>query len=891
MLGVDAPSAGEPPGGRGVAEPPVTFAALLRKLRTQARLTQEELAEATGLSDRSISDLERGIATTPRRDTVRLLADALGLAGQALAEFEAVARGRPVPVAPTGTGNAAVRTLPRDVASFTGRQQELDQLVAAAADAGGPGAVVGIHAIGGMAGVGKTAFAVHAAHRLADRFPGGQIFLPLHGHTPGQQPVDPADALASLLLTIGVSAGQIPPGLEARIALWRDRLADRQLLLVLDDAVGSEQVQPLLPGTGGSLVLVTSRRHLFALEDATAISLDTLPPDQAAALLVRLAGRGGLSLGDPAVGEITRLCGFLPLAIGMVARQLHHHAAWTAAARAAELAAAVDRLELMITEHLSVAAAFDLSYADLTQDQQRLFRRLGMHPGTDVDAYAAAALDGIGLAAARRGLEALYDQYLLTEPAAGRYRLHDLIREHARALAERVDQDRDGAIARLLDYYSYTAARADALITRQARPAGAPEDGTVPAAVPVLADREQALAWARAERASLLACLDHATRAGQHARVTALTVGIAGLLRSDGPWADAIGRHTAAVQAARYLGDRLGEAGALNDLAILRRLTGDYPAAAQALEQALGIYRDIGDRLGQANALSALGFVRLMTGDNPAASLVLEQALGIYRDIGDRLGQANALSGLGSLRLLTSDFRAAAQAREQALGIYQELGDRLGQANALNGLGSVWRMTGDYPAAAQAREQALGIYRELGDRLGQANALIDLGDVWRMTRDYPAAAQALEQALGIYHDLDERLGQANALVYLGAVRRLTGDHRAAAEALDQALDIYRDLGSRDGEAEALNERGTLYRVSGDLAQAGGCHEQALDLARAIDSSWHEAHALAGLGRCAMATGHVAQAEVLLRQALETFQRIGAAEALDLLAELDALPSG
>ena len=193
----------------------------------------------------------------------------------------------------------------------------------------------------------------------------------------------------------------------------------QQLLLVLDDAASSEQVRPLLPGAGGSLVLVTSRRHLSALEDATAISLDTLPPGEAAALLVRLAGRAGLSPDDPAVAEITRLCGYLPLAIGMVARQLHHHPAWTAAGRAAELAAARDRLELMATENLSVAAAFDLSYADLTEDQQRLFRRLGLHPGADVDAYAAAALDGTDLAAARRGLEALYDQYLLTEPAAG----------------------------------------------------------------------------------------------------------------------------------------------------------------------------------------------------------------------------------------------------------------------------------------------------------------------------------------------------------------------------------------------------------------------------------------------------------------------------------------
>ena len=705
-----------------MAEPPVTFAALLRKLRTGARLTQEELAEAAALSPRSVSDLERGIAATPRRETIRLLADALRLADPARAEFEAVARGRPVPAVPVAGGAAAMRTLPRDIASFTGRQQELQELAEAAAGAGG---VVGIHAIGGMAGVGKTAFAVHAAHRLADRFPGGQIFLPLHGHTPGQQPVEPSDALASLLLTAGVPAAQIPPGLEARVALWRDRLAERQLLLVLDDAASSDQVRPLLPGPGGSLVLVTSRRHLSALDDAAAISLDTLPPGEAAALLVRLAGRAGLSPGDPAVAELTGLCGFLPLAIGMVARQLHHHPAWTAAGRAAELASARDRLELMATENLSVAAAFNLSYTDLTGDQQRLFRRLGLHPGADIDGYAAAALAGADLAAARRGLEALYDQYLLTEPAAGRYRMHDLIREHARALAERLDpdRDRDQATARLLDYYQHTAALADALIARQDRPHPASADGTIPAAVPALADGEQALAWARAERATLLACLDHATSTGQHARVTALTAALAGLLRSDGPWADAITRHIAAVQAARHLGDRLGQADALNDLGVVRHLTGDYPAAAQALEQALGIYRDLGARLGQANALRYLGVVRRAAGDYPAAAQALEQALGIFRDLGARLGQANALRYLGVVRRAAGDYPAAAQALEQALGIFRDLGNRDGEADALNGTGTLHRVSGELAQAESCHREALELARAIANSWDEAHAL------------------------------------------------------------------------------------------------------------------------------------------------------------------------
>jgi tetratricopeptide (TPR) repeat protein/transcriptional regulator with XRE-family HTH domain len=831
-----------------VAEPPVTFADLLRQLRTGAGLTQEELAEAASVSVRSVRDLERGRVATPQKETVRLLADALALTGPPRAGFEAAARSHPVP----GGVAAATRALPRDIASFTGRQPELAELMAAVTGAAEAGGVVGIHAIGGMAGVGKTAFAVHAAHRLAGRFPGGQIFLPLHGHTPGQQPVDPADALASLLLTAGVAPAQIPPGLEARVALWRDRLAGRQLLLILDDAVGSEQVLPLLPGTGGSLVLVTSRRHLSALDDATAISLDTLPADQAAGLLVRLAGRPGLGAGDRGVAEITRLCGYLPLAIGMMARQLRHHPAWTAAGRAADLAAARDRLELMATENLSVAAAFNLSYEDLSEDQQRLFRRLGLHPGPEADDYAAAALDGTGPAAARRGLEALYDQYLLAEPAPGRYRMHDLIREHARALADRLDpdQDREAATARLLDYYQHAAARADALIARQTRPGPAAAGGAVLAAVPVLDGSEQALAWARAERASLLACLDHATATGQHAQVTTLTAALAGLLRSDGTWAEAITRHQTAIQAARHLGDRLGQAGALTDLADVRRLTGDYPAAAQAQEQALGIYRDLSDRLGQANALTDLGMVRRLTGDYPAAAQALEQALGIYRNLGDRLGQAKALTELGAVRRATGDYPAAAQAAEQALSIYRDLGNRSGQANALGWLGIVRWLTGDYPAAARAMEQTLAMFRDLGDRRGQANALATLGDVRRLTGDYPAAARALEQALA----------------------------------------IYRDLGDRGGEVNVLNERGTLHRVSGDLAQAEGCHRQALGLARAIDTSSDEAHALAGLGRCALAAGHATQARALLRQALEIFQRIGAAEAPDLRAELDTLTS-
>jgi len=248
----------------------VSFGQLLRQLRISAGLSQEELAQAAELSTRTVSDLERGINLTARKETARLLADALALTGKDRTGFLAAARGRD----PGASVPAATQALPRDIASFTGRDAELRQLTATA----GAG---GIYVIGGMAGVGKTAFAIRAARQLAPLFPDGQIFLPLDAHTPGQHPVQPAGALASLLQTIGITPAQIPPSPQARASLWRDRVCGRRLLLVLDDAEDSDQVRPLLPGTGGALVLITSRQRLAALDDATIISLDTLPPGDA----------------------------------------------------------------------------------------------------------------------------------------------------------------------------------------------------------------------------------------------------------------------------------------------------------------------------------------------------------------------------------------------------------------------------------------------------------------------------------------------------------------------------------------------------------------------------------------------------------------------------------
>ena len=869
---VDGPAAGRAALG---------FGGLLRRLRDEAGLTQDELAEAAKVSQRAISDLERGVNATARKDTALLLAGALGLDGHARELFVAAARGRApagdalaAAAGEPGTGSAAAasRTLPRDVAAFTGRQAELSQLMARWAEAAVGGGVVGIHAIGGMAGIGKTTFAVHAAHQLAGSFPDGQVFLPLHAHTPGQRLVSPADALASLLLTAGVPAAHIPPGTDARAARWRDHLAGKKVLLVLDDAAGHEQVRPLLPGTPGSLVLITSRRRLAALEDAAVVSLDTLAPTEAAALLARLADRPDVTAGDPGVGQLTALCGYLPLAIGMAGRQLAHHPAWTPSGLAADLAAALDRLELMAAENLSVAAAFGLSYQDLDDGQQRLFRRLGLHPGPDIDAYAAAALDDTTMSQARRGLEGLYDQHLITEPAPGRYRFHDLLRQHARVLAADGDPaDSDVAAVRLLDYYLHTARAASRHISSWTMaevpvPPGRPPDSAPPVSTP-----DQAAGWLEAERANLHAAAGQAAAAGRSVYAVSIPAAMAGFLETRGYWDQGLVLYQAALAAARRAGDRPGQARALMLLSPMQLMTEDIPAAIASATAALQLYRDLGDRAGQAEALGQIGFLHQMAADYPAAAAGLRQALELYRDLGHRRGQGDALTYLGEVHCSTGDYRSAAACLRQALELHREIGYQWGQSRALMSLGAVQQLTGDYPAAAATLRQALALCRDLGDRLQQPQVLTRLAAVQRLAGDYPAAAASSQQALSLYRDLQHSSEAAYALNELGLVQQLTGDYPAAAASHQQALALCRDAGDRAGQTETLNCLGELASRTADGRQARDCHAQALAIARDLGTSPDEARALEGLGHSHLRDGNPAQAAAPLREALAIYQ--------------------
>jgi len=830
-----------------VAEPELSFAALLRRLRAGAGLTQEELAEAAGISPRSVSDLERGINRTARKDTALLLADALSLTGQVRALFVAAARGRAPAADVIATGNgaaaqgagavAATRTLPRDIGSFTGREAELSALLAVLAGAAEGGGVVGIHAIDGMAGAGKTALAVHAAHRLAGRFPDGQFFVPLHAHTPGQRLVDPADALASLLVTAGAAAQQIPLGLEARAARWRDFAAGKKILLLLDDAAGHEQVEPLLPGTACSLVLITSRRRLTALEDATVLSVDTLTPADAAALLARLAGRPGLGAETEAAREIARLCGYLPLALGMLARQLRHHPARTGAELAADLASARDRLGVMHAENLSVAAAFDLSYRELTADQQRLFRRLGLAPGPDIDAYAAAALDGTGVGTARSRLDDLYDHHLITEPQAGRYLLHDLLREYARALADGDDDtESQAAVGRVVSYYAHVAAAASKHIATWTTAGGQAPPDRPPAQVPPLDTPQEAAAWLEAERSNLFVTVSYAAEAlPRHAIAIATAMG--GFLRASGRWDQAAAQYQTALNAARRAGDRPGQAGVLDELGLLQELTGDYAAATATLAQGVALYAELGDRRGQAYALNHLGLVHQDTGDYQAAIASHRQALALAREAGDRLAEAVSITDLGQVGQLTGNHGAAIANHERALAMFQSLDSPFDEADALCQLGFNECALGNYAAAAAWHRQSLAVFQRLGDRLGQAWAIGGLGEV----------------------------------------QLATGDYAGASASLTQAMQLHRELGSRRGEAVLLNILGGLSLATSANEEAYRRHSQALDIAREIGAHNEEAWALDGMGK-SLLDSNPAEAAVYLRESRVIYRRLGTPDA-------------
>jgi DNA-binding SARP family transcriptional activator len=769
-------------------------------------------------------------------------------------------------VAGTGT-RAAPRQLPAAARHFTGRQAELDLLVnqLEPSQTAEFGATVVISAIDGMAGIGKTALAIHAAHRLAGRFPDGQLFLDLHGHTQGHRPRTADEALDWLLRALGVPPEGIPADGEQAAALYRQRLAGTRTLIVLDNAATEAQVRPLLPAADSCLVLVTSRRRLKALDDARTVALDLLSPPDAVALLRAVAGPGRIPADDPLTDELAELCGYLPLALRIAASLLRHRPTWPLGHLVGTLRDQHRRVAALYDTERELAAVFDLSYADLDEQDRRLWRRLGLVPGPDLDAYAAAALMQVDPVTVTGLLEDLVDHNLLGAYAPGRYRLHDLMRVHARTLAAADPApEREAAQDRLLYYYARTAQSASASIARSPRPQ---PDDPAPAHTPVLPDPESARTWLRDELLNLEAAFTHAHTHGLGGHTVALAAGLAETLLADGPFTHALAVQQTAAETAERLGHSAAHANALTDLGSVRYLTGDYAGADKTLTRALEMHRALGNGLGEANALSDLGRVRYLTGDYAGAGDAHTQALEIYLALGLSLGEANSLTNLGRVRTLTGDYAGAGDALARALEIYRDLDHQHGEAYALTYLGSVRTVTGDYPEAVDALSRALEIYRVRDHRHGEANALTDLGRIWTSIGDYPKADGLLTQALEIYLSLGHRHGEADALTELGNARYLAEDYPGAGDALARALEIYRAIGHRHGEADALTDLGRVRYLTGDYAEADKALTRALEIYRALGHRSNESWALNYYAATLAATGRRPRALELYRRAL------------------------
>jgi DNA-binding SARP family transcriptional activator len=658
--------------------------------------------------------------------------------------------GRPVP---DGTAGALPRQLPAPVRHFTGRQPELAALSALLDCDPAPTAPV-ISAIGGTAGVGKTALAVHWAHRVASRFPDGQLYVNLRGYDPDQR-LSAARALAGFLRALGGPGEQIPPESDERAARYRSLLAGRRMLIVLDNARTVEQVRPLLPGDSACAVVVTSRdalAGLIARDGAARLELDLLPLEDALALLRELIGDRAAA--DPeATRRLAACCARLPLALRVAAELAHARATVPLAILASELEVEQDRLDLLSAggdARTDVRAVFSWSYRHLDAAAARAFRLAGLHPGPDFEVCAAAALTGTTPARAARLLSQLARAHLIQPAASGRAGLHNLLRGYARELsaAQDSEEERRAALTRLFDYYQHGAGIAvSTLYPAERHPR--PVTSRPASPVPPVTSRTSARAWLDAELASLIAVASHAADHDWPHHATRLSRTLFRHLDATGRFAEARIIHRHAVRAARLAADPAAEVTALIGLGLACVQQRRPQEADASYERALTLSRATGDADGQARALNYLAMRAVDRGSYQEAAGKLAQALAVFRSIGERSGAAHALSNLGVVRWRQGHYRVAADYQGQALALFGELNDQHAQSMVLSRLGLVNAQEGNYVQAERQLRQALTCFRELGSRSGEAEVLSRLGELFLATDRIADARASYTAALAI----------------------------------------------------------------------------------------------------------------------------------------------
>ncbi|MET7760717.1 tetratricopeptide repeat protein [Streptomyces sp. NPDC005393] len=705
------------------------------------------------------------------------------------------------------------RQLPGDVRGFVNRTSELERLNAILTGDTGEPLVVSICVIAGTAGAGKTSLALRWAHQAQAHFPDGQLYVNLRGYDPGA-PVTAPEVLHRFLLALGVSSAAIPADPESSAALYRSLLAGRRMLIVLDNAATVSQVRPLLPGTAGCLVLVTSRSRLSGLavrDGAHRLTLGTLAEPEAVALLRTVTA--GYRTEDDAekLAELARLCARLPLALRIAAERAASRPLMSLDDLIRDLRDESGLWEALTVgddeEADAVRTVFAWSYRALPADAARFFRLLGLHPGPEFGTSAAAALAGVGVSRAQHLLDVLVGAHLLTQTAPDRFEFHDLLRAYAtdQAQDEEPAEACEAARLRVLAWYLHAA---DAARTRVSPaepplPLESPPNGVTP---PVFADYDEAVRWYELEHGNLLA----ATRAAADAGLDAIAWQLPALLRPVHARLNAFEEWFAmghlGLSAARRAGDRAGEARLLESLGMACRQSHRLAEAAQYHEGALAVRRELGDRLAEALSLNALGLVHLRTRQLEAAKERFTEALALFRELGAAEWEPTMLANLATVSYEAGDLAEASDFVRVALTALRERGDEGGEGNALRILSAVQRETGDIGEALESAQSAVDIARRYRNHAWEGYWLLDFGQA-QLADGRP------EDALVSYQ-------------------------RAAV--------LHRQLGDRSREARAWNGTGEAYGRLGRFEEAAAFHRRAAAAHRELNDGWQMATALDGL---------------------------------------------
>lgn len=782
----------------------------------------------------------------------------------------------PSEVAQSAVRSIAAQQLPSDIADFVDRQDELRDIVQFFQEPLSPReTAVRVCAIAGMAGVGKSALAIHASHCLKDHYPDAQLYANMRGTDDPH--LHPTDVLTGFLRLLGVPSHDIPKDSEGQSRLYRALLSDRRVLVLLDNVQDEKQVRPLLPGSPTNVVLITSREPLSALEGARSLKLHPMTETSGLALLSRLVGNSRVSAEPESADRIIRLCGGLPLAIRIIGGRLQNKPHWQLQDCALRLADKQRRLEQLQLKDLDIRASFALSHQALTSEDVRLFCSLGLLASPSFVLEVAAALVNAESDATWDSLERLVDLQLLEPVDNERYRFHDLVHLFAQENFGKAPEGlQQSARLRAVQWYTKVSATMSEALKRETRyqeiqtlvqdfaRSGTTSDQTVTGT----------LAWFEIEQPNLIAAVRWAHQAEAWDLAWQLAANLTGFLCIRGSWNDWEKSHDLALDAATRSGNLRGQATILTTQGMVYRLQGRWDEASVMLGKSLSLRQVLGDLAGEGLTRAELGIVLQLQGHWDEAFVQFEKSKSVYQYMADWSGLSMALSLLGNLYRLQGHWDEAVAMLEESLRINQEQADRHGESIILNLLGNIYRLQGLWKQSEKIFGEALRINKKLANRQGQEIALASLGHVYRSQEKWSEATEAYEKSLLIAQELDDVRGKAIIFNSLGIIHRALGDWDQAVVRFQEGLRINQALGERRGEGITLNLLASVYRLQGQWNAAIKMYEQNLKISQELGDRRGQAIALGGLGNVYRLQGRWDQAIRVYEESLSIAEALG-----------------